>query len=277
MVLQHCFTYCFKIHLRYFYIWDIDGFFINESDAFAYPFSHSTKPMKKIRTPFFLSVTFLFALGCNTSTSQKNYVLTAREKTICDSLQLDSSIVIDIRNLNTSKIEPFHYSLSKIYSQGSAIEANPIFLTGIVLTEKNAKSYDLIISLKDKLKSKGYSIFLLENNFNYNNSPDIIGVIKTTDQYSVLSQVATDGINYDITNDSLISIIKNFDKKYALELIGASGDWCEFIIHNEPKSWLEFANEVYEVCPDVVDQGTGTVEALADEMQKSKRLYFWWD
>jgi hypothetical protein len=26
-----------------------------------------------------------------------------------------------------------------------------------------------------------------------------------------------------------------------------------------------------------VEQGTGSVEALADEMKKTKRLYFWWD
>lgn len=89
--------------------------------------------------------------------------------------------------------------------------------------------------------------------------------------------MGTDGINHDITNDSLITLVKNFDKKYSLELIAASGDWCEFIIHNEPESWMQMANEVYKVCPDVVDQGTDTVQALADELKKTKRLYFWWD
>lgn len=75
----------------------------------------------------------------------------------------------------------------------------------------------------------------------------------------------------------LITIIKDFDKKYSLELIGASGDWCEFIIHNEPGSWNEFAKEVYTVCPDVVDQGAGDIEKLANEMKRTRRLYFWWD
>ncbi len=73
----------------------------------------------------------------------------------------------------------------------------------------------------------------------------------------MLKQIGTDGINFDITNDSLISIIKQFDKKYSLELIGASGDWCKIIIHNEPKSWMEFAKKFMKVCPDVVDQGSG--------------------
>ena len=223
------------------------------------------------------AVVLTFAIGCNSQTADKAYELTKEEKTICDTLQIDTSLVIDIRQFNTNKIEPFHYSLGKFITKDEEIESDPIFLKGLVFKETNTKSYDLVFSLKDKFKEKGYCIFLLENNFNINNKLDNIGILKTTDKYTVLKQIATDGINWDITNDSLISIIKTFDKKYSLELIGASGDWCEFIIHNEPTSWTQFAKEVYKVCPDVVDQGTGTVEALADELKKTKRLYFWWD
>jgi len=123
----------------------------------------------------------------------------------------------------------------------------------------------------------GYSIFVLERNFNIKGQPDVVGVLKTPDKYKVLQQIRTDGTNYNIDNDSLLRIIKWFDEKYALDLVGASGDWCEFIIRKPPTDWLTFAKEVYKVCPDVVDQGTNTVEALADEMKRTKRLYFWWD
>lgn len=218
-----------------------------------------------------------FVIGCKSQSTDKSYILTNEEKTICDTLQIDTTIIKDIRQVNKSKIEPFHYSLGKLITKEGEIETDPILLKGLVFTETNSKSYDLVFSLKDNFKQKGYSIFLLENNFNINNKPDYLGILKTVDKYTILKQIATDGINWEITNDSLISIIKTFDKKYSLELIGASGDWCEFIIHNEPKSWTQFAKEVYKVCPDVVDQGTGTVEALADEMKKTKRLYFWWD
>lgn len=225
----------------------------------------------------YIFIALTFTIGCKSQTTDKGYVLTRDERTICDTLQLDTAIIKDIRQINASKIEPFHYSLGKFITKDGEIESDPIFLKGLVFKETNSKSYDLVFSLKDKFKERGYSIFLLENNFNIDNKPDNIGILKTTDKYTVLKQIATDGINWDITNDSLISIIKTFDKKYSLELIGASGDWCEFIIHNDPKNWIQFAKEVYKVCPDVVDQGTGTVEALADEMKNTKRLYFWWD
>jgi hypothetical protein len=36
-------------------------------------------------------------------------------------------------------------------------------------------------------------------------------------------------------------------------------------------------NEVYEFCPDVVDQGTDTVEGLESEIKKSGTIFLWWD
>jgi Domain of unknown function (DUF4253) len=220
---------------------------------------------------------FIFIASCNNKETSQNYKLTESEKRMCDTLQIDSTIIQDIRQVCANKFEPFHYSLSKSYKDGVESELDPIYLKGLVCSEHNSKSYNLIFSLKDNLHKKGYTIFLLENNFNINGKLDNIGILKTTNQYSVLKQIGTDGINYDITNDSLIKIIKQFDKKYSLELVGASGDWCEFVINKEPQDWKEFANEVYKVCPDVVEQGTETEEALANEMKKSKRLYFWWD
>lgn len=217
-----------------------------------------------------------FISSCQIDKSD-NYSLTKSEKAISDSLNIDTTIIRDIRKYNKNKIEPFHYSLSKIYADGVETEADPIFLKGLVFQETNDKSYDLVFKLKGSFKQKGYTIFLLENNFGLNKKLDNIAVLKTTDQYQVLKQIQTNGINYDIETDSLIKIIKQFDKKYSLELVGASGDWCEFIIHKPPTDWLALANEVYKICPDVVDQGAGDVEALAEELKRTKSLYFWWD
>lgn len=229
----------------------------------------------KQRCLIVLVVAAMTLTGCNSNSV--SYTLTDREKSICDSLKVDASIIQEVRAYNSSEIEPFHYSLSKIVENGVEAEADPIHLNGLVFTEQNSKSYELVFSLKDSFKQKGYSIFLLENNFNIDSKPDYIGVLKTTDKYAIIRQIGTDGINYDITNDSLINIVKQFDKKYSLDLIGVSGDWCEFAVVNTPADWLEFAKEVYAVCPDVVEQGTGSVEVLAEEMKRTKRLYFWWD
>jgi len=35
--------------------------------------------------------------------------------------------------------------------------------------------------------------------------------------------------------------------------------------------------ELYDFCPDIVDQGTGTMEALKLEITRTRELYLWWD
>lgn len=216
-------------------------------------------------------------IGCNSITRQKMTALTAQEQKLCDSLGFDQSIFNDIKTQSVSPIEPFHYSLGRSIKDGIEEEIDPIRLRGVVFGAPTVKAYDVVFSLKDKFKARGYTIFLLDKRFGFDGKPDVIGVLKTTNIYSILKKVQTDGINYEITNDSLLRIISRFDRKYSLELIGASGDYCEFIIRNPPKNWKEIAEETYAVCPDIVDQGAGSLQALEAEMQKTQRLYFWWD
>ena len=119
------------------------------------------------------------------SPSVQTYKLTEDEKQICDSIGFDASVIQSIRSYSLSKIERFHYSLSKIIKIDTIIEADPIFLKGIVFQEENSKSYDLVFNLKDKLKQKGYTVFLLENNFNIGGKLDYVSVLKTTDKFNV--------------------------------------------------------------------------------------------
>ncbi len=203
--------------------------------------------------------------------------MTAREKHLCDSMKIDRSVLSELKKHTHEQAEPFHYSLSKMYkADHSVTELDPICLPGFVFKEEQSNTRRLIEELQEKFKQQGYYIFILEQNFGLGGK-DVMAILKTTDQYEVLQSVKTDGTNYNISNDSLIRIIKILDKKYSLFLISASGDLCEFKIGKEPDSWLELAKEAYAICPDIVDQGTGSVEALADELKKHRSLYLWWD
>lgn len=37
------------------------------------------------------------------------------------------------------------------------------------------------------------------------------------------------------------------------------------------------AKELYEYCPDIVDQGMGTITNLAALLMVSNAWFFWWD
>lgn len=220
----------------------------------------------------------LFACGQNSTTQTVEAAgLSTNEKHLCDSMKIDPSVLIELKKHTGEPVEAFHYSLSKMYNADQSItEIDPIRLRGFVFREDQANTFKIIAELQGTLMEKGYYLFIMGQNFGLG-PKDAMAILKTTDQYEVLRAIKTDGINYGITTDSLIGIVKSLDKKYALSLVSAGGDFCEFRIGKDPADWMDLAKEAYAVCPDIVDQGTGSVEALADELKKRKSLYFWWD
>jgi len=217
------------------------------------------------------------AFGCNSQAAITKSVLTERERYLCDSLNVDTTIVLSVRTQTDSILTPFPMNLEMVLNKDIDADSNRKQFVGFIFNATNSNADNIVINLYSDFQKKGYTIFFLDRNFGISNKSDILGILKTIDKYQILKQVQTDGINWEIDNDSLLSLVKKFDKKYSLDLVGASDDWCEFKINKEPQNWLALAKEAYKVCPDIVDQGSGTVEKLAAEMKQTKRLYFWWD
>lgn len=120
-----------------------------------------------------------------------------------------------------------------------------------------------------------YAACLLDQGFGF--GPDSIAVLANTDPYVYLQTVRINGINYDIEHADVMQRLKKWDDLYGLRVYGAGMDWLQAEFDTPPRDWAAFAEEVYEFCPDVVDQGTGSVEALATELKKIRDIYLWWD
>lgn len=230
-----------------------------------------------MKSLFLLPAFIFFFSGCQSQPSTQFYRLTRQERFYCDSMKIDSSIVVLLRSQTDSMLKPLPIDLTFVldadFDEDSSIKHYP----GFIFNSENSRTKNIVSDLYYPFRDKGYTILTLDETFGFQNKPDIIGIFKCTDKYEILRQVHTDGINWEIDNDSLIKLIKRFDKKYALDLVGSGVDWCEFKINADVKDWMKLANECYKVCPDIVDQGTRTVAKLAEEMKRTKRLYFWWD
>lgn len=124
---------------------------------------------------------------------------------------------------------------------------------------------------------EGYLVFVSDMNFGIGGKPDHVSVLTTSDPYKALEVMGTNGWNYDISPEKVIARLKQWNKRFGLELRGVGFDWLEAEFRRSPADMVAFAKEVYEFCPDVVEQGTGTVEALADEMKRANSVYLWWD
>jgi hypothetical protein len=123
----------------------------------------------------------------------------------------------------------------------------------------------------------GHFAFISERHFGFGANPDQVSVMKAADPYEVLRTMGTNGWNYDIGPEMVIARLKEWEGRFGLVFRGIALDWVEAEFETQPKDMLAFAKEVYRFCPDVVDQGTETVEALAADMKRTNSLYLWWD
>ena len=146
---------------------------------------------------------------------------------------------------------------------------------GITAAVREGDGLGTVRRLEPELARRGYHIYWSEMNFGH--GPDEVGIIKGGDGYTFVKLRGTDGANYNISNDSVIAKLKEWDARFGLTIVGAAGDWVQADFKKQPEDMLAFAKEVYIFCPDIVDQGTNTVNALADEMKKHNTLYLWWD
>lgn len=118
-------------------------------------------------------------------------------------------------------------------------------------------------------------VFQADRSYGY--GLDSVGIIPSRDPFDMLRVRSTSGVNYDISGDSVLALARRWDEQFGLEFTGAGPDWFEARLRRRPTDFLALARVLYAVCPDIVDQGTNTVEALADEMRRTNTLFCWWD
>lgn len=74
--------------------------------------------------------------------------------------------------------------------------------------------------------------------------------------------------------------MRHWAKTYGAELVGFAFDTVTFKVANPPKTEeaaLALAKEHFGYCYDRVEQGSGSIEALAVELLGAKDWVFWWD
>ena len=96
------------------------------------------------------------------------------------------------------------------------------------------------------------------------------------EKWDILRLARTDAVNYDMQTEDVISWLAERDSMLQLDILQANTDTVFAALGAVPADMDSFLAELYEFCPDIVDQGVGSVEALS-EMIDARVLYLWWD
>ncbi len=99
----------------------------------------------------------------------------------------------------------------------------------------------------------------------------------TKDPFEVIAAVQTDGCNCSLGTGDILDWLRELqaEQPFVLTMIAPDSLGGRFLEPvRDPKG---LARRMYAFCPDIVDQGCGTVQELARQLKKSDQLFFWWD
>ena len=92
---------------------------------------------------------------------------------------------------------------------------------------------------------------------------------KPMDQYEPIRKANTDGANYDLDTDAIVTRLNQWEALCKFRVTGAGHDTVDIEFETFPKDMDAFVRDLYEFCPDLVDQGTGCVHEMVEMMEES--------
>lgn len=107
-------------------------------------------------------------------------------------------------------------------------------------------------------------------------------------EFVQLWRAETNGANYGLSTEDIVAHLKAWRSMCSFRIVDAKHDMVVLEFENLPKDVDAFANDIYDFCPDVVDQGTAFaaemqeseldgLETLKRVLQDKRKLTLWWD
>lgn len=139
-------------------------------------------------------------------------------------------------------------------------------------------AYSCLSLIRSELP-KGYVAFMGTTNWL---GPDINSGIEIVvgpgnNQFDIVRLARTDACNYDLSTEDIIRRLQQYDNEFGIDIFHAETDLVEFDLRTAPRDPAKLAADLYDFCPDLIDQGMGDLEDLAQEILEEKRVTLWWD
>jgi hypothetical protein len=149
---------------------------------------------------------------------------------------------------------------------------------GIVYFESPAKQSEAALAkLQPEIAKLKCSIVRCDMSHGIGDKPDVLALVGLAEPWPLMWIFGTNGVNHEHDTAAVVKWMKQFARENDVSFDTIGFDLCGGRFNQPPKDYATLAKKIYEFCPDVVDQGTGSVEKLADEMKRTGRFFFWWD
>jgi hypothetical protein len=89
------------------------------------------------------------------------------------------------------------------------------------------------------------------------------------DFFSAIRAAGTSAPNFELDTDAIIDRLKKWQSLCSFAVKDAGHDTVEIEFETLPTDVVSFARDVYDFCPDLVDQGTGCVAEMVEMMEET--------
>lgn len=105
-------------------------------------------------------------------------------------------------------------------------------------------------------------------------------LIPTTDSWEVPAYLRWGGWNACPPPAQQVAALRHWHQRFGVELVAVDRDTMNLRVARRPidrPAALALARDQYRFCPDVIDQGAGSLSALAASLMSDDWWFFWWD
>jgi hypothetical protein len=204
-----------------------------------------------------------------------------QEKVSINGLNIDKSILTELEDVSGKKTEPRKMTVyvSDPGSESGFREADSVVNGLEIPFVEGEKARALVRASLEKVKKEGNYIYLTNLSFDdeIRNAYYDIEIVNVADQFDLVKQMQTSGINYDVSNDQVVEKLRAWNQNSPFSIITVDQDRIEADFIKLPPDLNAFAADMYEFCPDVIDQGAGSEEELISYFKSEKSFWLWWD
>ena len=212
---------------------------------------------------FIILIALSTLIGCGQESN-----LTDTELQLVNQLNLNPDLVSKIKSTTKSDLK----QLPAIDQETGEMLRNQLF-DGLYSEMNEERAIAFVRRNKAEFRKKEHLIFVIQGA----DSDAAIAIIKGNEELDILRYRRTDGINYGLDSEDVLKKVSEWDALFTVSVIGCERDWLHLEFEKLPNDLTAFANEVYEFCPDSVDQGVGSIEELEKAIISMRGVWLWWD
>lgn len=191
-------------------------------------------------------------------------------------VRIDAELLEELERKAGISCAPWDYLAEKISREGDVTNYQ-IDSALVFKSLEREKAFEIVKEYSEKIASAGNFMFVTNMGLVEGKWVNDVVVRNQTDAFEMMDLMGVAAVNYDLYTEDIVEQLHKWDKNLQLRIIYIDYDNVEAIIEKMPNDLSGFAAEVYEFCPDVIDQGYEDMDALIEGLRETQRLYLWWD